>query len=143
MVLPRLQMLREMVEFPDSAYQLIPLCMGEPDHIFVSDIGTGLYIVLAWTTSGEPEKAEISLHILSPGVRLTKGPPDVIEETEVNGQPAAFVEGIYLLSIGGNVSPARLVTGAVLVWEEDGLTYRLEAELPRREMLLIAESLRR
>ena len=131
---------KQKVEFPIQLPSY-PGSLGEPDHVFVSDIGTGLYVVLAWTTSGEPERAGISLHILSPGARLTKGPPDVIEETEVNGQPAAFVEGIYLLSVDGNVNPVRLVTGPVLVWELDGLTYRLEAELPRSEMLLIAESL--
>jgi hypothetical protein len=35
----------------------------------------------------------------------------------------------------------RLVSGHVLIWEEDGLTYRLETDLSMEEAVAIAESL--
>jgi hypothetical protein len=36
----------------------------------------------------------------------------------------------------------RLVEGNVLVWEQDGLTYRLETKLSLSEAVKIAESLK-
>ena len=35
----------------------------------------------------------------------------------------------------------RLVEGNVLLWEQDGVTYRLETELPLDEAIKVAESL--
>ncbi|KAA3647842.1 MAG: DUF4367 domain-containing protein [Chloroflexi bacterium] len=135
-----LEQARQVVDSPIElpAY---PDGLREPDHVFISDVGTGLYVVLAWTAPDDPEKVEVSLYILGPGVRLTKGEPQVIEETQVNDQPAAFIEGVHLLSVDGFANPARLVSGPVLLWQEGDLTYRLEADLPQDEMIRIAESL--
>jgi hypothetical protein len=36
----------------------------------------------------------------------------------------------------------RLVEGQVLIWEADGITYRLETELSMEEAVAIAESLK-
>lgn len=35
-----------------------------------------------------------------------------------------------------------LIEGNVLVWEQDGITYRLESALPLEEAVRVAESLR-
>lgn len=55
------------------------------------------------------------------------GPPHVMEYHRKDGRPVAGTE--------------HLVTGA-LNWEEDGISYRLEIDLPLEEALRVAESLR-
>jgi hypothetical protein len=66
----------------------------------------------------------------------------VIEETEVNGQRAVWTVGPYpLISRNGDVELTRMVEGHVLIWESDGVTYRLETGLSLEETLKIAESL--
>ena len=64
-------------------------------------------------------------------------------ETHVNGLPALWVEGPYLLTTtGGQVETRRIVTGRTLIWGVDDLTYRLETDLPLEEARKIAKSLK-
>jgi hypothetical protein len=69
----------------------------------------------------------------------------VVEETTVNGRPALWTEGPYLLQFrrdGHTVTEVqRLVEGHVLIWAEGEITYRLESDLPLEEAVRIAESL--
>jgi hypothetical protein len=72
----------------------------------------------------------------------------VLQETTVHGGRALWVRGPHVLQV--QPSPAngqssmdmrRLVAGNVLVWEEAGITYRLETTQPLPEALRSAESL--
>lgn len=122
-----------------------PADLGPPHRIFFQDIG-GPAVVLVWLDSDQPERVRLSLHQLGPGTYATKGEPQVIEETTVNGQPAYWTTGPYLLEIRqGNRTEfdiRRLVEGHVLLWVEGEITYRLETDLGLEEAVRIAESLR-
>lgn len=121
-----------------------PPDLGPPDRVFLQDLG-GQVVVLAWLDPDQPDGVRLSLHQLGPGTFGQKLQPPVIQETTVHGQPALWTEGPYLLQFqrGGQVvyEGQLLVTGYVLVWVEDDITYRLETDLSLEEAVQIAESL--
>jgi hypothetical protein len=66
----------------------------------------------------------------------------VIQETQVNGHYAVWAEGPYLVQLtNGDIDFRRTVAGNTLIWEEQGITYRLESNVALEEALKIAESL--
>jgi hypothetical protein len=122
-----------------------PSDLGPPDRVFLQDLG-GPVVVLVWLDPDQPDRVRHSLHQLGPGTFGQKLQPLVIQETTVHGQPALWTEGPYLLQFqrGGQVvyEGQLLVTGHVLVWVEEDITYRLETDLSLEEAIQIAESLR-
>jgi hypothetical protein len=122
-----------------------PPDLGPPDRVFLQDLG-GPVAVLAWLDPDQPDRVRLSLHQLGPGTFGQKFEPPVVRETTVHGERALWTEGPYLLQFqrGGQVlyETRRLVTGHVLVWVEDDITYRLETDLPMDEAVRVAESLR-
>jgi hypothetical protein len=65
-----------------------------------------------------------------------------VTSTTVNGQAAVWAVGPYTLFYrNGDLVEQRLVTGHVLIWEQAGITYRLEGDLSLDEAVSIAESL--
>lgn len=124
---------------------LYPPDLGPPDRVFFQDLG-GPAVVLVWMDAAQPGRVRLSLHLLSSTTFAQKGEPPVIEETRVNGQAALWTEGPYMLEyLRGQQVPygaRRLVTGHVLLWAEQSVTYRLETDLPLEEAVHIAESLR-
>lgn len=137
-----LQSAQERVGFP-IRLPTYPTELGEPDLVFLQDMG-GPVVVLVWLDPQAPEQVRLSLHLVSPGsYAIGKSMPHSIEMAEVNGQTAVWAEGPYFLNMrNGNIENFRLIQGYVLIWEEDGLTYRLETDLPLREAVKVAESLK-
>jgi hypothetical protein len=131
------------VDFP-IRLPTYPPDLGPPDRVFLQDLG-GPVMVLVWLDPGQPDRVRLSLHQLGPGTFGQKLQPPVIQETTVHGQPALWTEGPYLLQFqrGGQVvyEGQLLVTGHVLVWVEEDITYRLETNLSLAEAVQIAESL--
>lgn len=127
----------------------LPSALEPPDRVFLQDVG-GPLVILVWTAPDDPSQIQISLHILGPGVSARKGEPELIQETEVNGQYALWLEGPHML-LYERVRPTgngpmlmdvrQLVEGHILLWEEDWITYRLESDLSLEEAVQIAESL--
>ena len=119
-----------------------PADLGEPDRVFI--LSKGRLVILAWLDPNDPNMARLSLHEIGPGPLIVdKYSPRLLEQTEVNGNPAAWVTGPYLLQLtSGDVGWRRLVEGNTLVWEADGITYRLESNLSLEETLRIADSLK-
>jgi len=116
--------------------------LGAPDIVFLQD-WEGPLVILVWTHEDDPMRARLALHILGPGTFAGKGAPPVVAPTIVNGHPALWTQGPHLLSLqSGSDVQRSLVTGNVLIWEQDGLTYRLETDRPMSEAVRIAESLR-
>ena len=134
-----LELARQIVDF-ELSLPGYPADLGEPDYVFVQQVeGTRYFVILVWTSNGRPE---IALYSIGPGVFITKGEPTTLQELEVNGRPAAFVEGGHLLIVRGFSQFGGLVDAPTLIWEgSDGLTYRLEAQLPLDEIVKIAESI--
>ncbi len=120
-----------------------PAGLGQPDHVFLQT-GDGQMLVLVWLDPGQPDRVYLSLHIITPGsITLIKFEPKVIEETTVNGQPAIWAEGPYLIKLrSGDYDDRQLVSGNTLIWLDGELTYRLESDLPLAEAVKIAESLK-
>lgn len=119
-----------------------PMDWGQPNHVYVQD-ANGVMTILVWMDAQQPERVALSLHFIPPGSwAIEKVHPLVIEETEVNGQRALWTEGPYPLRLSnGDIRLTRLIEGHVLIWEKDGITYRLETELSLEEAIKIAESL--
>ena len=101
-------------------------------------------IVLVWLDENDPDAVQLTLfEFLSSNPIVNKFDPTVLVETDVNGHPALWLEGPYPLEVrGGDLVWMRIVDGRSLVWESDGITYRLESRLTLDENLRIAESIR-
>jgi hypothetical protein len=135
---------RAKVSFP-IRLPAYPADLGAPDHVFLQDLG-GPMVVLVWMDGTQPGRVRMSLHELGPGTFAEKVQPPVIEATTINGQPAVWTEGPYLLQFlrGGQVvyETQRLVEGHTLVWTQGQVTYRLESDLTLTEAARIAAALK-
>ena len=122
-----------------------PPDLGQPDDVFLQQLG-GPYLVLVWLDKTQPADVKLSLHVFGPGTFADKIQPKVIQETRVNGGPAYWTEGLYMLQLqgvsGSDFGERRLIAGHVLIWKEGRLTYRLETGASLDEAVRMAESLR-
>jgi hypothetical protein len=125
-----------------------PEDLAAPDGVYVQDLG-GLVVILVWLEPGSSTRVRMSLHQLTEDAFAEKQVQqrELIQETTVNGQRAAWVRGPHILQFrtpsgGFDLHERRLVLGNVLIWEENEVTYRLETELPLEEAVRVAESLR-
>jgi hypothetical protein len=121
---------------------LLPPDLGAPDHVFVQDV-EGAMTILVWLDPQDPEKILMSLHFIPEGSwAVQKFQPTVLQETAVRGRRAVWTVGPYFLILSnGNTELARLIDGNVLIWEEDGVTVRLEGNLALDTAMKIAETL--
>lgn len=120
-----------------------PPDLGLPDRVFLQDL-EGNVLVLVWLDPAEPGKVRISMQQFSDqeNITVTKMQPVTVLETTVAGNPAAWTEGPYLLRVkDGDIDIKRLIEGHVLIWEQGGITYRLETDLSLEEAVRIAESI--
>lgn len=124
-----------------------PAGIGPPDHVFVQDVGAPM-VILAWVDPVDPDLVSLSLFFIgSTETPLgTKFEVRQTEETTVKGQPALWVSGNHMLQFEADpgqdsMRMTRLVGTHTLIWQADGVTYRLEADLPLPELVRIAESL--
>lgn len=120
-----------------------PSDLGEPDRVFLQDLG-GQAVLLVWMNPSNPDHIRLDLLLMGPGTFAEKGQPSVLAESSVNGQPALWTEGQHFLHFGGSMYQGiTLVTeGNILIWEQDGITYRLESDLSLEEAVKVAESLK-
>lgn len=136
-----LEAARRQVRFP-IRLPSAPVELGLPDAVFVQDLGDQT-ITLVWVDPAQPRRVTLALQIMGPRAFVEKVKPRKVQDTRVNGQPALWASGEYLLqSRDGDYSIRRLITGYTLIWTEDGITYRLETDLPMDAAVKIAESLR-
>ena len=70
--------------------------------------------------------------------------PVSLQETQVNGNPAVWVDSDYLLIMrNGDTAFSRLIDqGHTLIWTDGEMTYRLEIDVDLDSALRIAESIR-
>jgi hypothetical protein len=136
-----LETARQRVDFP-ILLPGEPTDLGQPDHVFLQE--NGQFIILVWLDHQQPDKVRLSLHeIGSNSVLVSKYQPRVLEQILVNGHDAAWVQGPYIVELtNGDHTWRKLVNGSTLIWEADGVTYRLESDLTLEQALPIAESLR-
>lgn len=140
------------VEFP----VLIPSSIPLPDSVQLASWGGGRQIVMAWAASDQlPEVFETRTGLLLFQFRasvneelLTKQATEatVIQEVAVRGSTGYFISGaphIVWFESSDNMMFEDFVRLAanVLIWEADGVTYRIESSLGLEETLAVAESL--
>jgi len=132
---------RESLPFP-IRLPTYPPDLGMPDRVFLQE--NGQLVILVWIDPDDPDKVRFSLHEIGPeSMIIGKFEPRVIQETQVNGNYAVWVQGPYLVQLTNDTyNWRRLVAGNTLIWEIDEITYRLESDLPLEETVWIAESLR-
>jgi hypothetical protein len=123
-----------------------PPDLGSPDRVFLQDFGGEPLVILVWTAPDNPSRIQISLHILGRGVEGLKSAPETVEETEVNGRRALWMQGPHMLEYKRTdngltqMDVRRLVEGHVLIWEDNHITYRMECDLSLEEAVQVAES---
>lgn len=110
---------------------------GEPpDRVFLQ--GDSM-VILVWTSDDEVEAA--LYQVAGENWRIIKS-AETIEETAVNQYPAYWVNnGHPVQFIEAGTLLASFVTGSVLVWEQNGVTYRLETSTGLEEARAFAEAL--
>ncbi len=131
---------REKAGFPLQ----LPAGLGPPDRVYVQDLA-GPVVILVWMEQANPGQVKLALSETdAQNIIFQKMLPSNIEDTTVNGQPAKWMDGPYLLVTGsGDTSMTRLVTsGHTLVWTAGKLTFRLETGLGMDEARRIAASIR-
>lgn len=117
-----------------------PADLGEPDRVFVQELGAPS-VILIWL-AGDGTTVELALFELGADAIVRKVEPRTLQEVTVRGQRGVWASGPYLVVLGsGAVEIRRLTAGEVLIWEEAGVTYRLETQAGLEEALRIAESL--
>jgi hypothetical protein len=136
-----LDVARRDVRFPIKL-PTYPSTLGPPDAVFVQELGDQT-AMLVWVDPAQPRRVTLALQALGPNAFVEKVKPRKLQDARVNGQPAMWASGAYLLQTrSGDMDIRRLITGHVLIWREGGITYRLETDLPMEEAVKIAESLR-
>ena len=120
----------------------LPAALGPPDRVFAQTVGGGRAVTLAWLDDAGAPRAV--LQELGPDALVWKLEPAAVAQTTVNGRPALWVSGPYVVALkNGDADVRHLVTGRALLWEEGGVTFRLESDLPLEEAVAAAESMTR
>ena len=132
-----------------------PAALGEPSAIYVETAPVRVTIVYA-SVKGIPVSAQagvsaivvefkgtietqIMAKAIGPGTSLDAVPLGSGVAYYLSGQPHQF----FFRDPAGNLQPETLrLAGNTLLWEQDGYTYRLEAQVSRDEAVRIASSFR-
>src|ERR671936_103848 len=135
----------------------VPAELGAPDDVFVETSGTTESVTLAYRErAGIPQSKQIGVAVLIGEFRGTieeillgkaAGPGTKIEPVSISGARGFWLEGEpHLLFYREPTGEARQDTlrlaGNTLVWEQDGVTMRLEAQVTKDQALRIAASFR-
>jgi hypothetical protein len=131
--------------------------LGAPDAIYYNDERLGGQISLVWIPRPNlPETADSGVGMLissfrgnlesSTYAKELDPSRNLLLDVEVRGRPGFWIEGephVFLFEnpTGGIEFESIRLAGNVLLWEENGVTMRIESALPREDVLLIAESL--
>ncbi|HEV8191879.1 MAG TPA: hypothetical protein VGP82_10405 [Ktedonobacterales bacterium] len=121
-----------------------PADLGPPQHVYVQNL-LGPAVVLVWMNKQHPSQVDLTLQELGSDAIVWKTPPQIIQQTSVEGHLALWVSGRYNLQyrVGEQVEyqMRSLVNGHTLIWTEASITFRLETRLTLPETIQIAASL--
>ena len=131
--------------------------LGAPDQVYIDQTAAGDRVTLVYVNRPEipvsPE-AHVSAVVVAFRGRIDESlfgkvllPGTRIEEVTVSGGRGYWLEGtphqFFFRDAAGNPSPETLrLAGNTLLWEQDGVTFRLEAQVALDAALRIATSLR-
>jgi hypothetical protein len=131
--------------------------LGAPDDVFVETTSTSDTVTLVYRVrAGIPVSPEAGVSAMVVEVRgaldeillgKATGPGTRVEAVTVGGGRGFWLEGtphqFFYRDPGGSVRPETLrLAGNTLVWEQDGVTIRLEASVTKDQALQIAATFR-
>ncbi|CAN5320399.1 hypothetical protein BH18ACT5_BH18ACT5_17370 [soil metagenome] len=134
---------------------LLPNELSVPDSVQLVDWGGGQQVAMLWNQSDRlPEVMDtgVGLLLIQFEARvdqqlLLKEASDATQITplQVNGELGYFLSGaphtVYFEGTDGVIADQIRLTGNVLIWMADAVTFRIESALDLEETLRIAESL--
>jgi hypothetical protein len=141
------------VDFPI----LTPSVLAPPTAVHLLEWELGLQVFLAWEASSRlPEVGESGTGLLLAEFRADLNEPffgkileggTTVDQVIVQGVPGFWLSGaphVFMFETGRRdlVEDETRLAGNVLVWEREGITYRLESGLNLEDALAMAESLR-
>lgn len=130
-----------------------PALIGDPDEVYGSEDASERWITLVYLADAslsELVNSDIALLI----TQKPSHPDEVWAQKElggtttmsivhVNGTEALWIEGTHNLNITADeVDRNSRLAGNVLAWHTNGITFRIESNLPLERVLELAESLR-
>jgi hypothetical protein len=131
--------------------------LGEPDLVYLADPPAGGAVTLLYgERAGFPAAQRTGIGLIVTQFRADIG-PEVFEKlidagvrvtaTEVNGRAAWWIAGgdhffFYRDANGKVVDTTLRLAKATLIWEEDGVTHRVEGAPTLPDAIRVAESLR-
>jgi hypothetical protein len=135
----------------------LPRSLGAPDHIYLDGFVPGGKVSLVYANvPGAPGIGGSDIGVvlsLFPG-ELDRAYVDKtvhleatkVDAVAVNGAPGFFIKGgphevVYLAPDGGERVDTLRLAGNTLLWESQGVAYRLETSLGKQASLEVAESL--
>ena len=143
---------RDAVDFPIR----IPAGLDPPASIHLMQWPLGTQVFLVWPASdGLPEVGDSGIGVLFAQFRADLDDPffskivqegTTVDRVSVDGADAFWLAGaphVFMFETGRRdlVEDSTRLTGNVLVWDAEGVTYRLESGLDLEASLAIAESL--
>lgn len=133
---------REQVGFP-IRLPAFPADLGEPDRVYLQLVSVPV-VVLVWMDSDQPDQVRMALsQTFSAQPIFEKYDPKSLQETQVKGHRAVWVDGDYfLVTRNGDAVMTRLIDqGHTLIWDSGEITYRLETDEDLETAISIAESI--
>ena len=132
---------------------VLPAPYGPPDAIYVDTLGRGIVNQVWGAAPGRPLADGQGVSMVLSTIRATTD-IDFIKKlsnggatvtyTRVDGNDAFWIEGaheVFVLAENGHDVFDIRVAGDVLLWSEDGLTYRLESALGQQASIELAETM--
>ena len=118
-----------------------PDAIGGPDAVYLDQFGQDTLVILSYVEEG------FDLYQSRLRGSFFKGVPEGVVEVAIDGAPGLWVpeggHGAAYLDPDDELIPGseRFVERGTLLWEEGGITYRLETSLSQEEAIRVAESL--
>jgi anti-sigma factor RsiW len=131
--------------------------LASPDEVYIDDEPSGGRVTAVYAARpGLPKASTTGVGLLITQFRARvdeefvvkeAGPGTRVEQLSVGGAAGFWVEGdphtvLYIDENGNNFPDSLRLAGNTLLWERDGVTFRLEADISRAQALRIATSFR-
>lgn len=125
----------------------VPALLGEPDEIHVRTADGAALAFLVYDPRPSVLVTELRGTLEAQLLGKTLPPGTTAVELDVNGGRGVWIEGaphefFYRAPSGQILMDTVRLAGNVLLWEQDGLLMRIEAQVDREHALRIARSMR-
>lgn len=122
----------------------------QPNKLYLQNLGSPA-VIMAWYTTGRTDDLQLVLYQIKGTDKVadrTASSTTLVQETTVHGNPAKWVQGPHMVYTADNqngqtLEPRSFISNShALVWEENGMSYRLETAGTMQEAVEIAEGLK-